>query len=559
MRFERTKNSGVVILLFCLFFILPAVCAGHAPVQDENRDAESAKSSFKVVGMGPGDADLLTVRALEAIRNADLVFCKPQTGKKLKPYVDFNGKQVLNGYGVLFRFYGKDCAKLSEDEKGRWSMSCEEYHRKQEEFAGIVRRAVAAGKHVVMLSSGDPTIYGPDMWALKELRELDPVVVPGLSAFNAANAALQVSLGEVIITAPFKSGNTKDSIESLSGHDRATMVIFMPRNMQELFARLSRVYPADTPAAVVSYAGHSLEQNVKIGTVGDMAGALPENMRTSLVYVGKSLARAQYKPAEKKALSGKGKFYLVGVGPGDPDLATLRALKVMEKADVIFAGKRICDRFGDYLKGKKVIAGYHRLFPFYGKDCATLTPAEKARERMSCEEYHRKQAEFSAMVRAAVSQGKTVAMLDSGDPLVYGPCSWVLTELRDLDTEVVPGLSCFNAANAALRAGVTEGKTSHSVILASGWSVEEMAVHGSTMVLFTMRTEFKKFIDNLAKYYPSDTPVGIVFSAGYAEKEKVVRATLGTILDTVGEGRLPFEYLLYVGDFLADSTASLNK
>jgi precorrin-4 methylase len=225
----------------------------------------------------------------------------------------------------------------------------------------------------------------------------------------------------------------------------------------------------------------------------------------------------------------------------------------MEKADVIFAGKRISDKFGAHLKGKKVIAGYHRLFPFYGKDCATLTPEDKARERMSCEEYHRKQAEFSAMVRDAVSQGKTVAMLDNGDPLVYGPCSWVLTELRDLDTEVVPGLSCFNAANAALRAGVTESKTSHSVILASGWSVEEMAVHGSTMVLFTMRTQFKKFIDNLAKYYPSDTPVGIVFSAGYAEKEKVVRATLGSVLDTVGKDRLPFEYLLYVGDFLTET------
>jgi precorrin-4 methylase len=171
---------------------------------------------------------------------------------------------------------------------------------------------------------------------------------------------------------------------------------------------------------------------------------------------------------------------------------------------------------------------------------------------MSCEEYHQKQSEFAALVRAAVAEGKTVAMLDSGDPLVYGPCSWSLTELRDIDTEVVPGLSCFNAANAALKAGVTEGKTSHSVILASGWSVEEMAVHQSTMVLFTMRTQFKKFVDSLSTQYPADTPVAIVFSAGYAEKEKVMHGTLGTILDQVGTGRMPFEYLLYVGDFLAD-------
>jgi precorrin-4 methylase len=548
------KNFGAVSLLFCFLFGFVVVCSANAPLQGKNTDPGIGKGSFKVVGMGPGDADLMTVRALEAICNADLVFCNPQTEEKLKPHVDFTGKKVVNGYGVLFRFYGKDCAKLSKDEKHWRSMSCEDYHRKQAEFESLVRRAVAAGKHVVLLSGGDPTIYGPDMWSLKALYDLDPVVVPGLSCLNAANAALKVSLGEVIITAPFKRDNKKDTIEGLSGHDRATMVIFMPRNMRDLFARLSRVYPADTPAAVVSYAGHAGRQNVKIGTVGDMAGALPEDMRTSLVYVGSSLAQAQYKPRAEKAPSGKGKFYLVGIGPGDSDLATLRALNVIEKADMIFAGKRISDKFEGYLKGKKVIPGYHRLFPFYGKDCSKLTPAEKARERMSCEEYHRKQAEFAAMVRAAVSQGKTVAMLDSGDPLIFGPCSWVLTELRDLDTEVVPGLSCFNAANAALRAGVTEGKSSHSVILASGWSVKEMAVHQSTMVLFTMRTEFKKFIDSLSEHYPSDTPVGIVFSAGYAEKEKVVRATLGSILDTVGEGRLPFEYLLYVGDFLSDST-----
>ena len=553
------KNFGAVSLLFCFLFVFVAVCSAHAPFQDKNKDDGSGKGSFHLVGTGPGDADLLTARALNEIRKADIVFCDPDRKDKLSSYVDFGGKQVLDGYGRLFRFYGRDCDKLTREERSRHSMSCEQYHRKQAEFAGLVRRAVAAGKHVVMLSSGDPTIYGPDMWCFKELRELDPVVVPGLSSLNAANAALQVSLGEVIITAPFKSKNKKDMIESLSGHDRATMVIFMPRNMKDLFARLLRVYPADTPAAVVSYAGHAGRQNVKISTVGDMAGALPEDMRRSLVYVGKSLGRAQYKPAEK-APSGKDKFYLVGIGPGDPDLATLRALKVMEMADVIFAGKRISDRFGAYLKGKKVIPGYHRLFPFYGKDCSKLTPEEKARERMSCEEYHRKQAEFASMVRASVFQGKTVAMLDSGDPLIYGPCSWVLTELRDLDTEVVPGLSCFNAANAALCAGVTEGKSSHSVILASGWSVQEMAEHRSTMVLFTMRTQLKKFIDKLSKHYPSHTPVGIVFSAGYAEKEKVVRATLGSILDKVGENKLPFEYLLYVGDFLADgTTASLTK
>lgn len=171
---------------------------------------------------------------------------------------------------------------------------------------------------------------------------------------------------------------------------------------------------------------------------------------------------------------------------------------------------------------------------------------------MSCEEYQHKQREFASMVREVVSKGKTVAMLDNGDPLIYGPCSWSLVELSDLDTEVVPGVSAFNAANAAIGKKVTGGVNSNSVILASGWSVEEMAVHQATMVLFTMRTEFKKFIDALSKHYPPETPVAVVISAGYQERERVMHATLGNVLERLGEGKLPFEYLLYVGDFLAE-------
>ena len=553
MKVKRMRKKKLrVSLLLILVLGMMIGCTAHTPPATNRQDASTATpaGSYQVVGIGPGDGDLMTVRAVTAITNADVVFCSAKTREKLSPYVDFGGKEVIDGYRVLFRYYGKDCSQVKEQTSSRARMSCEEYHQKQAEYTQLVRNFVAAGKHVVMLSSGDPTIYGPDIWSLEELGDLGPKIVPGLSAFNAANAALEVGLGEVILTAPFKKEGSKDTIEQLAGHERSTMVIFMPRDMKDLFARLAQAYHADTPVAIVGNAGMAGQQTVKLGTVEtfntDLSGI---DRRRSIVYVGQSLERAQCK-AVPLASAGKGKFYLVGVGPGDPDLITLRGKKIIESADMIFAHKRLKDKFQEYLDGKDVITGYHRLFPFYGKSCADVSPADESRERMSCEEYHQKQAEFAALTRAAVSEGKTVVMLDSGDPLVYGPCSWSLTELSDLDTEVVPGLSCFNAANAALKAGVTEGKTSHSVILASGWSVAEMAPHQSTMVLFTMRTQFKKFIDGLSAYYAADTPVAIVFSAGYAERERVLHSTLGTVLEEVGPDRLPFEYLLYVGDFL---------
>lgn len=515
--------------------------------------AASAAGSFQVVGIGPGDADLLTLRAVNAIKDAEVVFCNAKTKDKLASAIDFSGKQVIDGYNVIFWHHGQECPK-NEVRHAKQRMSCEEYHQKQAEFAKLARKAVAEGKDVVMLSGGDPTIYGPDIWTLRELHDLHPKAVPGLSAFNAANAALEVGLGEVVLTAPFISKDgEKDSLEQLAKHEDATVVIFMPWDMQKTFDRLAKAYPTDTPAAIVSNAGMEGKEKAVLGTVGKFAADLSGiDGGRSIIYVGKQLDRAQF--AKTPAPDKKGKFYLVGMGPGDPDLATLRAMEVIKKADLIFSGTRLNGKFAEVLAGKQVIEGYHRLFPFYGKDCAEAEASGRRRkERMSCEEYHAKQNEFAAMVRKAVAEGKTVAMLDSGDPLVYGPCSWSLTELSDLDTDVVPGLSCFNAANAALKTGVTEGEKSHSVILASGWSAEDMSALQSTMVLFTMRQEFKDFIDKLSKHYAPDTPAAVVVKAGYANEERVVQGTLGSMLDKVGAEKLPFEYMLYVGDFLNKS------
>ena len=353
-----------------------------------------------------------------------------------------------------------------------------------------------------------------------------------------------------MLTAPFQRPGRKDTLENFAGNDEATLVIFMPRDMPAMLERLNAAYPSDTPAAVVVRAGHAGQEKVITGTLADIGGRLdPEEANMSLFYLGRSLTTARHRPASSET-GVRGKFHLLGMGPGDADLASLRALAVIEKADLIFAEQRLQERFAFYLEGKVVLDGYHRLFPFYGRDCAEVTAAERSRERMSCEQYQARQADFAARVRAAVAEGKTVAMLDSGDPMIYGPNAWTLSELRELPTEVVPGLSALNAGNAALATGVTEGKDAHSVILASGWSVEKMAAYQATIVLFTMRTEFKTFIDALAKHYPPHTPVAIVQSAGYAKREKVMRGRLDTILAEMDAGRLPFEYLLYVGDFL---------
>jgi precorrin-4/cobalt-precorrin-4 C11-methyltransferase len=253
---------------------------------------------------------------------------------------------------------------------------------------------------------------------------------------------------------------------------------------------------------------------------------------------------------EKTPVSSR--LYLVGVGPGDPDLITLRAIDTIKKADVVFCMESLSKKFEAYMQGKQVVHGYWRLCPFYGQNPEDL----EGEERRQAEEMAVKRNEFIKMVRQAIDAGKTIAIVDSGDPLIYGPWSWCLEEFEDLAPVVVPGVSAFNAGNAALRRGVTTSDNTKSVILsAADWlgktdTIERLSVHQTTMVLFTMRTEFEEFVRKLAVNYPPDTPLAVVKYAGYAGQEEVIHATVGTILERVGQDRLPFEYLIYVGDFL---------
>jgi precorrin-4 methylase len=272
----------------------------------------------------------------------------------------------------------------------------------------------------------------------------------------------------------------------------------------------------------------------------------------AIVVAGTCGLPPQHAVAGEGAATTSTRFFLVGVGPGDPDLITLRAIATIKKADLVFCSPGIHEKFSRSLEGKELVHGYWRLFPYYGQDPSEL----EGEERRRCEEIAGKRNEFIGMVRRAIGQGKTVAIVDSGDPLIYGPWAWCLEEFEDLHPVVVPGVSCFNAANAVLARGITTSDRTKSVILtAADWAgktdtIDKLSVHQATMVLFTMKTEFKEFIDKLSINYPPQTPVAVVKHAGYAGKEEIIQATLGTILDRIGQERLPFEYLIYVGDFL---------
>ena len=243
---------------------------------------------------------------------------------------------------------------------------------------------------------------------------------------------------------------------------------------------------------------------------------------------------------------GEPALYLVSVGVGDADLITVRAIDTIKRSDVIVCREKTKEKFAEYLKGKEFLDS-SRGWRYSRKDRSKLTDKEK---KAWSEERRKRRAELVSEIRSQIAKGKTVSVLDSGDPLIYGPMAWYLEEFKDLNPIVVPGVSCFNAANAALRKSITSGKETRSVVLTSRRDIEKMSAHHPTMVIFTMGTEFKDLITRLTKLYPSQTPIGIVLYAGYKEKESVIRGTLKNIMNKVGDEKLPFEHLIYVGDFL---------
>lgn len=151
----------------------------------------------------------------------------------------------------------------------------------------------------------------------------------------------------------------------------------------------------------------------------------------------------------------KGTVYLVGAGPGDPELLTLRALRLLESADVIFHDDLVPD---------EVLALVHRhaLITSVGKRCG--------RPRITQQGIHK------LMVESAQA-GQSVVRLKSGDPLVFGRAGEELAALRaaNVPFEIVPGVTAALAAGAALSLPLTDRKSASKLIFCTGHHAADKA------------------------------------------------------------------------------------
>lgn len=232
----------------------------------------------------------------------------------------------------------------------------------------------------------------------------------------------------------------------------------------------------------------------------------------------------------------------VGAGCGAPDLITVRGMRLLEAADVIiYAGSLVNPQLLDYAK----------------EGCEIHNSAYMTLD------------EVISVMEKAEKSGLHTVRLHTGDPCLYGAIREQTDRLDSLGIkyDICPGVSSFCGAAAALRAEYTLPDISQTVIITrmagrtpvpESESIEKLAAHGSTMVIFLSTGMLSELSQRLISGgYDKDTPAAIVYKASW-EDQKICRCTVEKLAETAEKNGIKKTALITVGRFLGDDY-SLSK
>ena len=230
-----------------------------------------------------------------------------------------------------------------------------------------------------------------------------------------------------------------------------------------------------------------------------------------------------------------GKVYLVGAGPGDPELLTLKALRALKSADVVLH---------DALIAPEVLA----LVP-------RSTRLENVGKR--CGQKSTPQTEINQLLIAYAKLDLTVVRLKGGDPLIFGRSGEEIEALRraNIDFEIVPGITAALGAAAAAKIPLTHRDVSSAVIFLTSHHSESAGNGGdrwpaqlpakATIVVYMPGRDYQQTAEKLRRTgIPEQTPCAIISRA--ASREEQVYKTTVAELHTAPQ--LPAPSLLLVGE-----------
>ncbi|RMD58881.1 MAG: precorrin-4 C(11)-methyltransferase [Nitrospirae bacterium] len=233
-------------------------------------------------------------------------------------------------------------------------------------------------------------------------------------------------------------------------------------------------------------------------------------------------------------------IYFVGAGPGDPELLTIKAKRLIDEADVIIYAGSLVNR--EILRDVK--GSIH--------DSSPLTLSE-----------------IIEIMKDAFSSGKKVVRLHSGDPSIYGAIREQMLLLDELNIpyEIVPGVSSAMAAAAVLKEELTVPEVVQSVILtryggrtpvSEREKLSKLAKHRVSMLIFLSIGMIEEVVSELLEGYPEDTPAAVVYMATWPQ-QKIIRAQLKDISEEVKKLGIKKTAIIAVGDFLRRDKRAFSK
>lgn len=225
------------------------------------------------------------------------------------------------------------------------------------------------------------------------------------------------------------------------------------------------------------------------------------------------------------------KIWIIGAGPGDPDLITVKGLHILQQSD--------CILYTDSLVNEELIA-----------------KAKKEAEIIKTSGMHLE--EIVSIIVDRVDRGKKVARVHTGDSSMYGAIAEQIALLKKegIEVEIIPGVSSVFASAAAVQAELTIPELTQTLILtrAEGRTpvpekekLKDLASHHCTIALFLSATLTKKIMKELKEAgWQDDTPVAVIQKATWPD-QKIVRTTLAQLDEAMKENGIRKHTMILAG------------
>lgn len=360
------------------------------------------------VGLGPGDPELVTVKAARVIGEADVVaYHSARHGHSI-------ARRIAEPYlrpGQIEEHLVYPVTTETTSHPGGYDGAIEDFYT---EAAERIATHLAAGRNVALLAEGDPLFYSSYMHMHTRLTErFHAVIVPGVTSVSAASAAISTPLvqGEQVLTILPGTLPAGELQRRLADTDAAVVM------------KLGRSYPAVRQA--LSSAGRLDEAFYVERASTEAQRVLPaaDVDETTVPYFSIAIL-----PGGRQDQATAGSVVVVGLGPGDPEWTTTQTRRELAAATDLIG-------YGPYLDRVPERPGQQR-HPSDNTD-------ERARAELACK---------------LAQEGRTVAVVSSGDPGVFAMATAVLEEARQwpgVDVRVIPAMTAAQAV--ASRVGAPLG------------------------------------------------------------------------------------------------------